>query len=69
MKQYLDLCQRIVDQGKWVVNDRTGERCLTVINADFTYDVDEGKYPLVTTRKKSDKISYSGTAWLYSWIQ
>lgn len=57
MKQYLDLCQRIVDQGKWVVNDRTGERCLTVINADFTYDVDEAKYPLVTTRKSPIKLA------------
>lgn len=51
MKQYLDLCQRIVEQGKWVENERTGKRCLTVINADLTYDVAQGEFPLVTTRK------------------
>ncbi|KZN34832.1 thymidylate synthase [Pseudoalteromonas luteoviolacea S2607] len=51
MKQYLDLCQRIVDEGKWVENTRTGKRCLTVINADLTYHVDKNEFPLVTTRK------------------
>lgn len=51
MKQYLALCQRIVEQGKWVENERTGKRCLTVINADLTYDVGNGEFPLVTTRK------------------
>lgn len=51
MKQYLALCHRIVNEGVWVENQRTGKRCLTVINADLTYDVDEQKFPLVTTRK------------------
>ncbi|MGJ8619683.1 MAG: thymidylate synthase [Methylophilaceae bacterium] len=51
MKQYLDLCQRIVDEGTWIENKRTGKKCLTVINADLTYDVDTQEFPLVTTRK------------------
>ena len=51
MKQYLALCKRIVEQGKWVENERTGKRCLTVINADLTYDVANGEFPLVTTRR------------------
>ncbi|MGB0895043.1 MAG: thymidylate synthase [Parashewanella sp.] len=51
MKQYLDLCQRIIDEGVWVENERTGKRCLTVINADLTYHVDRNEMPLVTTRK------------------
>ncbi|GAC08853.1 thymidylate synthase [Paraglaciecola chathamensis] len=51
MKQYLDLCQRIVDEGVWVNNERTGKKCLTVINADLTYNVAKGEFPLVTTRK------------------
>ncbi|MCE0558587.1 MULTISPECIES: thymidylate synthase [unclassified Motilimonas] len=51
MRQYLELCQRIVDDGVWVDNKRTGKRCLTVINADLTYDVATGEFPLVTTRK------------------
>lgn len=51
MKQYLELCQRIVEQGEWVTNERTGKRCLTVINADLEYDVAGNQFPLITTRK------------------
>ncbi|WP_221074587.1 thymidylate synthase [Agarivorans aestuarii] len=51
MKQYLDLCKRIVDEGTWIENKRTGKRCLTVINADLEYDVANNEFPLVTTRK------------------
>lgn len=51
MKQYLELCKRIVDEGVWIDNKRTGKRCLTVINADLTYNVAANEFPLVTTRK------------------
>ena len=51
MKQYLDLCQRIVDEGTWIENERTGKRCLTVINADLEYRVDKNEFPMITTRK------------------
>jgi thymidylate synthase len=51
MKQYLDLCRRIIDEGHWVENERTGKRCLTLINVDLTYNVADNEFPLVTTRK------------------
>jgi thymidylate synthase len=51
MKQYLDLCHRLIQQGHWVENERTGKRCLTVINADMVYDVQNNQLPLLTTRK------------------
>ncbi|GLR72388.1 thymidylate synthase [Agaribacter marinus] len=51
MSQYEALCKRIVSEGQWVTNERTGIRCLTVINADLTYDVGNNEFPLVTTRK------------------
>ncbi len=51
MRQYLDLCQRIIDDGEWVENERTGKRCLTVINADLEYNVKADEFPLITTRK------------------
>ena len=51
MKQYLQLCQRIIDEGVWVENERTGKRCLTVINADLNYHVGANEFPLITTRK------------------
>ncbi|RZQ54201.1 thymidylate synthase [Pseudoalteromonas phenolica] len=51
MDQYLKLCRRIVDEGVWVENERTGKRCLSVINADLEYNVAANEFPLVTTRK------------------
>jgi thymidylate synthase len=51
VKQYLDLSQRIIDEGSWVANSRTGKRCLTLINADLSYDVASNKFPIITTRK------------------
>lgn len=51
MNQYEQLCSRILHEGTLVENKRTGKRVLTVINADLTYHVDRGEFPLVTTRK------------------
>ncbi|MFT6269061.1 MAG: thymidylate synthase [Alphaproteobacteria bacterium] len=51
ISQYEELCQQIIDQGKWVENKRTDIRCLTLINADLEYDVGNNAFPLVTTRK------------------
>lgn len=57
MKQYLDLCQRIIGKGQWVENKRTGVRCLTVINVDLEYDVANNQFPLITTRKSFYKAA------------
>ena len=51
MRQYLNLCQRIINEGTWITNERTRKRCLTVINADLEYDVANNQFPLITTRK------------------
>ena len=51
MKQYLALCHRIINEGTWIQNQRTGKKCLTIVDADLTYDVANNKFPLVTTRK------------------
>ncbi|MGW8193990.1 MAG: thymidylate synthase [Desulforhopalus sp.] len=51
MKQYLDLCRRVIETGEWVENKRTGKRCLTIINADLEYDVSDGTLPVLTTKK------------------
>ncbi|MBU2864213.1 thymidylate synthase [Reinekea forsetii] len=57
MNQYLALCQRIIDEGQWVENKRTGKRCLTVINADLEYNVGNNEFPLITTRKSFYKAA------------
>lgn len=51
MKEYINLCKRVIDEGVWIKNKRTGKRCLTVIDANFTYDVSERKLPVLTTKK------------------
>jgi len=51
MKQYLALSKRIVEEGVWIDNKRTGKRCLTVINADLSYNVGANEFPIITTRK------------------
>lgn len=51
MHQYLNLVRRVLSEGQWVKNERTGTQCLTLINADLTYDVDLNEVPMVTTRK------------------
>jgi len=50
-EQYLSLCKRILNDGTMIENERTGKGCLTVINADFTYDTSHNDFPLLTTRK------------------
>jgi len=57
MKQYLDLCQRVIDEGEMIYNKRTGKNTLTVINADLEYNVSGGEFPLLTTRKSFYKAA------------
>lgn len=56
-KQYSDLCQRIVDEGHWIENKRTGKSCKTVINADFEYDCTNNKIEIVTTRQSYSRMA------------
>lgn len=56
-KQYINLAKRILEQGEWVENERTGTKCLVVINADLEYDVGAGEFPLVTTRKSPIRLA------------
>lgn len=49
-KQYLKLCEQIIEFGEWVYNERTGKRCLTVPNATMYYSED---IPVLTTKQVS----------------
>ena len=56
-RQYLSALRTIAEDGVWIENDRTGQRCKTVIGIDMTYDVGGGAFPLVTTRKLGIKTA------------
>lgn len=49
MRPYLDLLQRILDEGTWTEN-RTGVRTLGVFGHRLAFDLADG-FPLVTTKK------------------
>jgi len=55
MRQYLSLIDRLLAEGKWIANKRTGKRCLTIINADLSYDVSNGILPVLTTKQMAWK--------------
>lgn len=54
-EQYLDTCMKIIREGVWVENKRTGKKCKTIINADFEYDCSDNTLPLLTTKKTAYK--------------
>jgi len=57
MKQYIDLCNRILNEGVLVTNKRTNEKCLTVIDASMEYDCTDSKLPILTTKKVAWKVA------------
>jgi len=57
MNQYLRLCSRVMVDGVWVTNERTGKSCKTIINADLIYNMRNHKLPLITTRDVPWKLA------------
>lgn len=49
-KQYLKLCEQIIEFGEWIYNNRTGKRCLTIPNTTMYYSED---IPVLTTKQVS----------------
>ena len=50
-EDYNNYCNKVVNEGVWVHNERTGKRCLTMINHDFVYDVGAGDVALLTNKQ------------------
>ena len=50
-KQYLDLCEKLLIEGQWAENKRTGRKCLTLIGETFKYDGGVNSTPLLNTKQ------------------
>lgn len=61
MKQYLDLCEHILQTGA-KKEDRTGTGTLSVFGYQMRYDLAEG-FPLMTTKKTAFRLIVSELLW------
>lgn len=61
MKQYLELCQHVLDTGIQK-GDRTGTGTLSVFGYQMRYDLQKG-FPLMTTKKTAFRLIVSELLW------
>jgi thymidylate synthase len=50
-EEYNRLVCRIINDGRWKYNERTGKSCLTVTGEKSVYDMRQGGFPALTTKK------------------
>lgn len=51
-EEYIRIGRMLLEEGKWVYNERTGKRCLTIRAEMAKYDMtDTDSFPLLTTKK------------------
>lgn len=61
MKQYLELCSHIIENGT-VKEDRTGTGTISVFGYQMRYDLQKG-FPLMTTKKTAFRLIASELLW------
>ncbi|GEN82628.1 thymidylate synthase [Sporosarcina luteola] len=61
MKQYLELCSHIIENGT-VKEDRTGTGIISVFGYQMRYDLQKG-FPLMTTKKTAFRLIASELLW------
>ncbi|MFK5950070.1 MAG: thymidylate synthase [Methylococcales bacterium] len=56
-EQYLELMKKVIDEGVWIKNKRTGVRCKTIIGHTIILDTANDAFPMITTRKVGYKFA------------
>ena len=56
MQAYLDIGKKILEEGQWIENKRTGQKTLAIIGATFEHDLSTGTVPVVTTKNSSGRL-------------
>ncbi|MBE8190012.1 MAG: thymidylate synthase, partial [Candidatus Thioglobus sp.] len=51
MQEYLQIGKRILEDGVWGKNARTGQKTLSIIGATFEFDLSDASVPVVTTKQ------------------
>ncbi|AUR89220.1 thymidylate synthase [Vibrio phage 1.121.O._10N.286.46.C4] len=71
-QQYLECFNKILSEGKWVYNERTGTRCLTIPRYIFEIDLKPDTCPLLSVRPSYPVSSIAemvGYMRQYEWAQ
>jgi thymidylate synthase len=50
---YINLCKKVLEEGSITFNERTKKRCITYFGDLSNYDLSDGYFPLLTTKKMS----------------
>jgi thymidylate synthase len=50
-REYINLCNTVLNDGHWLYNERTGKKCLKIHGHMMKFDLSDGTFPLLTLRK------------------
>jgi thymidylate synthase len=64
MKAYIDIGRRILDEGVWLSNVRTGQKTLAIIGTTFEYDLSAGRESTTNHTVTKPHIIFTFSMWV-----